>query len=134
MIDQTDPGTSLDVERFFKLDILEPAKPGNVEPVIMEGEQDGQLWFVYSDLPQKTLIRFRASNDAGRTWPEGWTAQDAASRDIRGFHISVMRLQSGRLGMVYSVANEEYGHPGREEGRTPGGPAYDRGIGNPGRG
>ena len=108
------PGTPLDVERFFKLDLLEPATPGYLEPLILEGEHNGQLWLVYSDVDKGQLMRFRASNDAGRTWPEGWTARDSAGRDIPGFHNSVLRLKSGRLGMVYSYANKEYGHPGRE--------------------
>ena len=110
------PGTPLDVERFFKSDVLEPATPGYVEPLILEGDQDGRLWLVYCDLPGDNSIRFRASGDAGRTWEEEWTARDAAGRDISGFHISVLRLKSGRLGMIYSAINEEYGHPGRESG------------------
>ena len=42
------PGAPLDVERFFKLNILEPATPGHVEPLILEGDRSGELWFVYS--------------------------------------------------------------------------------------
>ncbi len=108
------PGTPLDVERFFKLNILEPAKPGHVEPLIMEGDRSGELWFVYSEIYKDRSIHFRASDDAGRTWQETWTARDSEGREILGFHISVLRLKSGRLGMVYSDTNKEYGHPGRE--------------------
>jgi sialidase-1 len=109
------PGTPLDVERFFKLDILEPVPPGYVEPLIVEGEQSGHLWFVYSEVHTDQAIRFKVSADAGRTWHEQWTARDAADRDVVGFHISVMRLKSGGFGMIYSTPDQEYGHPGRED-------------------
>ena len=129
------PGTPLDVERFFKLDVLEPETPGYLEPLILEGEQDGQLWLVYSEPPKDQLVRFRErkilgsgweeewgprvirfieSRDGGRTWREEWTALDSAGRDFPGFHTSVLRLKSGRLGMIYTEANREYGHPGRD--------------------
>ena len=108
------PGTPLDVEQFFKLDILEPAQPGHVEPLILEGQRDGQLWFVFSEIYTDLSIHFKASDDAGRNWHEQWPALDAAGDAVRGFHISVLRLKSGRLGMIYSESNEEYGHPGRE--------------------
>jgi len=88
------PGAPLDVERFFKLDILEPAKPGHVEPLILEGDQDGELWFVYSEIYTDRSIHFRASNDAGRTWQEEWRAQDADGNDVVGFHISVLHLKA----------------------------------------
>ncbi len=108
------PGTALDVERFFRLDVLDPTPPGYVEPLVIEGEQDDQLWLVYCEVYRDRSIHFRVSNDAGRTWQQEWTAKDSAGRDIPGFHISVLRLQSGRLGMIYSDVNKEYGHPGRE--------------------
>jgi hypothetical protein len=110
------PGTPLDVERFFKLDILEPAKPGHVEPLILEGDRSGELWFVYSEIYTDRSIHFKASDDAGRTWQEEWRAQDADGNDVVGFHISVLHLKSGGLGMVYTDIAKEYGHPGREEG------------------
>ena len=110
------PGTPLDVERFFKLDILEPAKPGHVEPLILEGDRSGELWFVYSEIYTDRSIHFKASDDAGRTWGQTWQARDTAGRDICGFHISVLHLKSGGLGMVYTDIAKEYGHPGREEG------------------
>ena len=110
------PGTPLDVERFFKLDILEPAKPGHVEPLILEGDRSGELWFVYSEIYTDRSIHFKASDDAGRTWQEEWRAQDADGNDVVGFHITVLHLKSGGLGMVYTDIAKEYGHPGREEG------------------
>ncbi len=108
------PGTPLDVERFFKLDILEPAIPGHAEAIILERDRIGQLWFIFSEIYTDQSIHFKVSDDAGRTWQEDWTAQDSAGQDIRGFHVSVLRLKSGRLGMIYSDTDEEYGHPGRE--------------------
>ena len=110
------PGAPLDVERFFKLDILEPATPGHVEPLILEGDRDGELWFVYSELYTDRSIHFKSSNDAGRTWQEQWRAKDANGNDVVGFHITVLHLKSGGLGMVYTDIAKEYGHPGREEG------------------
>ncbi len=112
---EIEPGAPLDVERFFKLDILEPAPPGHVEPLIVEGQESGHLWLVYSEVYTDLSIRFMASADAGRTWPDQWTARDAVGRDVTGFHISVVRLRSGGFGMIYSAPNEAYGHPGREE-------------------
>ncbi len=108
------PGTPLDVERFFKLDILEPAIPGHVESLVLEGNRSGQLWFVYSEVYTDQSIHFKVSDDAGRTWKEDWKARDSTGRDICGFHISVLRLKSGALGMIYSDSNKEYGHSGRE--------------------
>ena len=116
-------GTPLDVERFFKLDVVAPATPGTVEALIAEGDTDGELLFVYSDLPNAVRtseqdteppIRFMRSPDAGRTWPEQWTALDAEGLPIFGFHNSLLHLQSGRLGLAYSAIDREHGHPGRD--------------------
>ncbi len=111
------PGTPLDAERFFRLDVLDPTPPGYVEPLVIEGEQDGQLWLIYCEIYRDSSIHFKVSEDAGRTWRQEWTARDTAGRDIPGFHVSVLRLQSGRLGMIYSAANKDFGHPGREHYR-----------------
>jgi len=118
-IEEIVPGAPLDVERFFKLDILKPANPGYLEPLVIEGEREGELLFIYSDYPrgEKGMwISFKASRDAGRTWDEEWIALDGEGREISGFHISVMRLKSGRMGMAYSTPDPEHGHPGREAG------------------
>ena len=119
------PGTPLDVERFFKLDILKPASPGYLEPLVLDGEHEGELLFVYSDMPGSLRIsdrdccppiKFMRSTDGGRTWPDKWPALDGRGKAFTGFHNSVLRLKSGRIGLVYSAVDREsgYGHPGRE--------------------
>ena len=70
------PATPLDVEKFFKLDILEPGSPGYLEPLVLDGVNEGELLFVYTDRPNGSTIRFRSSNDAGRTWENDWPALD----------------------------------------------------------
>ena len=112
------PATPLDVEKFFKLDILEPGSPGYLEPLVLDGVNEGELLFVYTDRPNGSTIRFRSSNDAGRTWENDWPALDGDGKEIAGFHNSVLDLKSGRMGLVYSAYDPEYGHPGREGGQV----------------
>jgi len=109
-------GTPLDVEQFFKLDILEPGNPGYLEPLVLDGQRDGELLFVYTDRPNGSKIRLKSSGDAGRTWEDDWLVLDGDGNEIEGFHNSVFRLKSGRMGLVYSAYDSNYGHPGRESG------------------
>jgi len=75
----------------------------------------GSIWIWKAD--RVPPIKFMRSADGGRTWEDQWPALDGRNKEITGFHNSVLRLKSGRMGLVYSAVDREggYGHPGRED-------------------
>lgn len=62
------------------------------------------------------MIMMKSSDDGGRSWSEPWPLLDQDGGPIPGFHVTVLRLPSGRLGMVYSGHGIAGGHPGRNFG------------------
>ena len=117
--DGKDPSGSrsreLDVDRFFSGNALEPKeRPVYGEAVVLAGSDD-RLFLIYTE-PADRHIRMKPSRDSGRSWGEPWDILDRAGNPIGGFHVSVVRLKSGRLGMVYSAHGLPGNHPGRDGG------------------
>ena len=108
--------TELEVDQYFKTDVLQPGKPGYLEPLLFEGSAAGQLDLVFTDFGRGRIIMVKRSSDAGRTWDEPTAIRDSQGNTIVGFHSSWFRMASGTIGMVYSTKYPKIGHPGREGG------------------
>ena len=108
-------GAPLEVDRFFECDVLEPGKPGYLEPLLFEGPAAGDVSLVYTDFGAAAKMMIKTSRDAGRTWGDPTALVDEGGAALKGFHMSIVRLKSGKLGMVYSSQYADLGHPGRED-------------------
>jgi len=107
----------LDVDRFFSALVLEPAaRPGGYCETVLHLATDGRLLLNYTESSTRRL-KMKASSDCGRSWGEPWEVLDAAGKPIEGFHASVVRTPSGRLGMIYSGYGFPGTHPGRDGGK-----------------
>jgi Neuraminidase (sialidase) len=91
---------------------LEPRRPASLEATIFHGAK-GQLYLIFE---QSGGIMLKVSEDAGRSWGEPRALVDHAGERIRGNHVSLIRLKSGRLGLVYSTTSVPNGRSGRDGG------------------
>ena len=111
-----DPGRpGLDVDRYFHSIILEPSTHGSLEATLCLGE-GGRVWCVYEVRPEGHAIKRRASDDGGRTWAAPESLLDRQGRSIQGNHITMLRLKSGRWGLVYATSDVPEGRIGRDGG------------------
>ncbi|MFH0964027.1 MAG: sialidase family protein [Planctomycetota bacterium] len=110
-------GTKLEADKFFHVDVLPPGKPAHLEPLLVEGARPREVYLVYTKFGEDPPpIMIKVSTDAGRTWGEERPLTDAGGKKITGFHTSIVRMRSGKLGMIYSTQYPGVGHPGRESG------------------
>ena len=111
-----DPGRpGLEVARYFHSIILEPSTHGSLEATLCPAD-GGRVWCVYEVRPEAHAIKRKASDDAGRTWGSPENLVDAPGRPIKGIHITMLRLKSGRWGLVYATRDVPEGRPGRDGG------------------
>ena len=117
--DSTDP---LDVDRFFHAVVVEPTTPPTWEATVVAGREEGEVHLVgikthvaeTSPKGDYLYLRMKTSRDGGRTWGDFCELKDRAGGPVHGFHQSVFRMQSGRLGVVY---NDTRLFPGGTPGR-----------------
>ncbi len=113
----------LDVDRF-PYDFAEPPREG---PGALEGTlcrlNDGSILFSCYDAMVEGDVSthyascmFRRSSDEGRTWSDPWYMTDADGSREECFHMTLLRLPSGRLGIVYSTRKVPQGRTGRDGG------------------
>ena len=101
----------LDADRFFSGYAIEPKQPASLEAILFKDGKK-QLYLIYVT----SSIMVKASKDAGRSWGEPWALVDQAGKRIHGFHVSMLRLKSGQLGLVYSTTDVPDGRSGRDGG------------------
>lgn len=108
----------LDADRFYHGYVLEPSAPIYIETTLFT-RKDGRLCVLYHDFSRHPDVQLCAklSNDAGRTWGEPWELKDSSGKAIQGFHATIVRLKSWRLGLVCSAVGFPGAHPGRDGGR-----------------
>lgn len=106
---------ALEVDRYFHGYVLEPRESGALETTLCLGGP-GQHWCVYNESKKDLTIKRKASNDAGRTWTSPETLLDSRGQPIQGRHITMLRLKSGRWGLVYATLDVPAGRPGRDGG------------------
>ena len=100
----------LDVDRFFNSVVVEPHTPPRAEATLVLGKEQGQVYlanyevYVADTSPKGDYLYLvmKESKDAGRTWSEPWKMRDLQGERIQGFHQSVFRMKSGKLGMIYN--------------------------------
>ena len=110
----------LDVDRFFSCLPVEPANPGHLEATLCKGAGD-DIYLIYYTPPVSRIthagqITIRTSADRGRTWDDGRVLVDRAGEPIPGSHITLLRLKSGRLGLVYASHEVPLARTGRDGG------------------
>ena len=108
----------LDVDRFFHGMALPAEAPGYLEATMVAHKEAGGLHLVFAGNRQNLNydLMMKSSDDGGRTWGKPWHMLDVGGSPIKGFHSSVVRLPSGRLGMCYCEHGRDDGHPGRDFG------------------
>ena len=113
-----DDSACLDVDRFFHAMALGPEDPGYLEATLVAAADPGAIHLVFSGNRHNLNydLMMKSSEDGGRTWGEPWYMLDPAGERIKGFHSSVVRLNSGLLGMCYWEHGRDDGHPGRDFG------------------
>jgi len=113
----------LDVDRFYHGFAVEPKPQVRVEGTLVAGKE-GAIYFVNYDAKKHpnpkddyAYLTIRQSHDKGRTWDDAWDLTDMSGKRIKGFHETVFRMKSGKLGLVYND-NENFpsGIPGRDSG------------------
>ena len=100
----------LDVDQFFSSVVLEPVKPPRCEGTLVLGKERGQVHLAnYEVFEADTspkgdylFLVMRESKDAGRTWSDPWMLLDSQGEMIQGFHQTVIRMKSGKLGLIYN--------------------------------
>lgn len=120
----------LDVDRFFSSVVVEPCKPPRAEGTLTPGRESGSVYltnykvYVAETSPKGDYLYLvmRESQDAGRTWSEPWKILDRQGELIQGFHQTVVRMKSGKLGLVYNdtkgmLENDKKLFPGGIPGR-----------------
>ncbi len=105
----------LDVDRHFHSYVLPPREKASLETTLCSGER-GQVWCVYYEPTEGLAIKRKVSRDAGRTWDQPETLVDLQERPIAGNHITMLRLKSGRWGLVYATNRVPDGRMGRDGG------------------
>ena len=125
---QSRSGPDLDADRFFWSLPIEPRVPGRLESTLCQGH-NGQVYLVYYEPAERIEgrrnhpIKIRVSDDRGRTWSEPRTLVDTSGKPVCGAHITMMRLKSGKLGLVYAsheVPEIRVGRDGGTEFRVSG--------------
>ncbi len=112
----------LDVDRFFNSVVLEPNTPSRHEASLVLGKEEGNVYLVnyevyIADTSPKgdyLYLVMRESKDTGRTWSEPWELLDGQGQKVQGFHQTVIRMKSGKLGLIY---NDTKMFPGGIPGR-----------------
>jgi hypothetical protein len=105
----------LDVDRHFRSYVLPPREKASLETTLCLGER-GEVWCVYYEPTEGSAIKRKVSRDAGRTWDQPETLVDLQGRPIVGNHITMLRLKSGRWGLVYATNHVPDGRTGRDGG------------------
>ena len=116
-------GKPLDADRFPYSYVVEPrSRPIAVEGTLCQGK-DGVIYFSNSDVARHDdpkddflVLWMKSSSDNGRTWGEKWRLKDSSGNDIDGTHNTLLRLESGQLGLVHSSMNVPNGRSGRDGG------------------
>ena len=111
-------GKPLDVDRFPFGYADEP----RTNPIALEGTlchgRDGAVLFCCYDIVTEgdgqrcVCPRFKQSLDGGRTWSKHWYPNDGFDCS----HNTMLRLCSGKLGMVYATKEVPQGRTGRDGG------------------
>ena len=100
----------LDVDRFYHGYAVEPITPHCLEGTLLKG-REGAIYFTFA----AKGLNMKESVDNGRTWGEPWHFVDRMGSRIKGSHLTVFRMQSGKLGLVYNdYENFPRGIPGRD--------------------
>ncbi len=110
----------LDVDRYFSCLPVEPSHPGHLETTLCGGSGD-DITLIYYTPPGSRIthagqINVKTSGDRGRTWSSPRELVDRAGALILGSHITILRLKSGRLGMVYASSAAPLARTGRDGG------------------
>ena len=110
----------LDVDRYFSCVPVEPAHPGHLETTLCRGAGD-DVYLIYYTPPSSRIthagqINVKTSADRGRTWSADRVLVDKAGQMILGSHITMLRLKSGRLGLVYASDAAPLARTGRDGG------------------
>ena len=110
----------LDVDRFFSCLPVEPAHPGHLETTLCGGLGD-DVYLIYYTPPSSRIthageINVKTSRDWGRTWSAPRILVDKGGEPILGSHITMLRLKSGRLGLVYASDAAPLARTGRDGG------------------
>jgi len=115
--------SQLDVDRFYHGFAVEPKPRVRVEGTLVAGKE-GAIYFANYDVAQHPnpkddypYLTVRESHDKGRTWGDARDLADKSGKRIKGFHETIFRMKSGKLGLVYSdFENFPAGIPGRDGG------------------
>ena len=110
----------LDVDRFFSCLPVEPAHPGHLETTLCGGLGD-DVYLIYYTPPSSRIthageINVKTSGDRGRTWSAPRILADKGGEPILGSHITMLRLRSGLLGLVYASHEAPLARTGRDGG------------------
>ena len=113
----------LEVDQFYHGFAVEPKPQVRVEGTLWAGKE-GAIYFVNFDVEKHPnpkddygYLTMRESHDKGRTWGDAWGLADKSGKRIKGFHETVFRLKSGKVGLVYNDSeNFPTGIPGRDGG------------------
>lgn len=107
----------LEVDQYYSGFAIEPLKPGHLEATLNHTDS-GKLTLTYYDSRRgkgRWLV-MKSSSDAGRTWGEPRMPTDGGGQQIDGNHQTVLRLKSGRMGLVYATTQVPEGRSGRDGG------------------
>ena len=116
------PQRPLDVDQFFSSIPIPPQKPGIMEATLCAGPGDEIMMVLYSldevcyAEQADPYIFVITSTDQGRTWGPRRNLVDTRGELVRGHHITMLRLKSGRLGLVHSNGKVTEARPGRDGG------------------
>lgn len=112
----------LEVDQFFSSLVVPPQKPGISEATLCRGTGDDVTMVLqtldevcYAEQADPFIFSINSS-DHGRTWGPRHKFVDAQSELVRGHHITMLRLRSGRLGLVYASSSVPEARSGRDGG------------------
>jgi hypothetical protein len=122
---------ALEVDKYFSSYPLPPARNGHLCVNLAPG-RGKNLYLAFYDRPNTAnvgstdatgaahgrCLLLMESRDRGRTWGEPWPLRDRAGKPILGWHQGVIRLPSGRLGLIHSGFGVAGSHPGRDFGTS----------------
>ena len=122
----TTRGAPLDVERFpSTLVVPPPGVPayGGTVFTAKDGVIQMHYTHVLPDCPRDPFadknyfyLAVKTSTDNGRTWSEHQPLVDQSGNKVHASHHSLIRLKSGKLGLVQQDYSGPKVHPGRDQG------------------